>query len=69
MLQLLQLDVSKVNRVLHIRCAWEATGGTDDVWDSMGDIRGDAGPLLVCFLISPTHYALIYSLYAAASGG
>jgi hypothetical protein len=66
---MLQLDVSKVNQVLHMRCAWEAAGGTDDVWGNMGDIRGDAGPLLVCFLISPTHYALIYSFCAVASGG
>ena len=28
MLQVLHLDVSKVNRVLHTGCAWEAGGGT-----------------------------------------
>jgi hypothetical protein len=31
MLQLLYLDVSKVDRVLHMRCMWEAAGGAGDV--------------------------------------
>ena len=42
MLQLLHMDVSKVDRLLHIRCAWEAIG--------------DAGPLLGHSLASPTHW-------------
>ena len=47
MLQLLHLDISKVDRVLHNGCAWKAAGG-------VGDIQSDAGPLLVRFLTSPT---------------
>ena len=47
MLQLLHLDVSKLDRVLHMEYAWEAAGGTDDVQGSVGDVQGDAGPLLV----------------------
>ena len=31
MLQLLHLDVSKVNRTLHVGCAWEAVAGVGDV--------------------------------------
>jgi hypothetical protein len=33
MLQLLHLDVSKVDRVLHMGCTWEAV-------DSVGDVQG-----------------------------
>jgi hypothetical protein len=47
MLQLLHLDVSKVERVLHMGCMWEAASGADDV-------RGGAGPLLVRSLVSPS---------------
>jgi hypothetical protein len=47
MLQLLHLDVSKVDRVLHMRIMWEAAGGA-------GDVRGGASPRLVCSLVSPT---------------
>ena len=61
MLQLLHLDVSKVDRVLHTRCAWKAVGGADDVRDGVGDVRGsignaqvNVGPLLVHSLVSPT---------------
>jgi hypothetical protein len=39
MLQLLYLNVSKVDQVLHMGCAWEVVGGTDDVWGGMGDVR------------------------------
>jgi hypothetical protein len=39
MLQLLYLDVLKVDQVLHIGCAWEAADDASDVW-------GDTGPLL-----------------------
>ena len=31
MLQLLHLNISKINRVLHAGCAWEAIGGVGDV--------------------------------------
>ena len=48
MLQLLHLDVLKVDRVLHNGCAWKAAGG-------VGDIQSDAGPLLVRSLVSPMH--------------
>jgi hypothetical protein len=40
MLQLLHLHVSKVDQVLHMRCAWEVAGG--------------AGPLLGRSLATPT---------------
>jgi len=60
MLQLLYLDVSKVDRVLHMEYAWETASGMDDV-------RDDAGPLLVRFLVSPMRYGLVCSLCAAAS--
>ena len=38
LLQLLYLDVSKVDRVFHMGCAWDAADGTDDVWGGMGDV-------------------------------
>ena len=56
MLQLLHLDVSKVDRVLHMRCVWEAADGADDVWGGMGgmgDVQGGTGPLLVRFSREP----------------
>jgi hypothetical protein len=49
MLQLLHLDVLKVDRVLHMGCMSEAAGCADD-------FRSGTGPLLVCFLVSPTSY-------------
>jgi hypothetical protein len=36
MLQMLHLNVLKVDRVLHMKCAWEAAS-------SASDIQGDAG--------------------------
>jgi hypothetical protein len=39
MLQLLHLDVSKIDRVLHMGCAWKAVGGVDDVRGGVGDVR------------------------------
>jgi hypothetical protein len=60
MLQLLHLDVSKVDRVLHMGCTWEAAGGADDV-------RGSAGPLLVRSLTNLTRYTLVCSLCLVAS--
>ena len=62
MLQLLHLDVSKIDRVLHMGCAWEATDGADDVRGDVGDVRGDVDPLLVRSFASPTCYALVCSL-------
>ena len=47
MLQLLYLDVSKVDRVLHMGCVRKAADGADDV-------RDDTGPLLVRSLASST---------------
>ena len=61
MIQLLYLDVSKVDRVLYMGCTWKVAGGADDV-------RGSAGPLLLRSLASPTRYTLVCSLCAAASG-
>ena len=46
MLQLLHLYVLKVDRMLHMGCAWEAAGGASDVPDGMGDVQDGAGPLL-----------------------
>ena len=37
----------KVDRVLHMGCAWEAAGGVGDVQGSMGDVRSGTGTLLV----------------------
>jgi hypothetical protein len=37
MLRLLHLNVLKVDRVLHMGCAWEAAGGADDVCGGVGD--------------------------------
>jgi hypothetical protein len=42
MLQLLYLDVSKVDLVLQMGCTWEATGGADDIRGSVGDVQGGA---------------------------
>jgi hypothetical protein len=53
--------------VLHMRCAWEATGGARDIRGGVGDVRGDTGPLRVHSLVSPTHYALAHSLYGHRS--
>jgi hypothetical protein len=47
MLQLLHLDVSKVDRVLYMRCAWKAAGGANDV-------RGGVANLM--------RYVLVHSL-------
>jgi hypothetical protein len=52
MLQLLHLDILKVDRLLHMGCACEAAGGADDVLGGVGDVLGGAGPLLVRFLTS-----------------
>ena len=43
MLQLLHLDVTKVERVLHMGYAWEAAGGAGDVLGGVGDVQG-SGP-------------------------
>ena len=42
MLQLLYLDVLKIDRVWHMRYAWEAAGGVDDIrvaWPTTGAVR------------------------------
>jgi NAD(P)H-hydrate repair Nnr-like enzyme with NAD(P)H-hydrate dehydratase domain len=43
---LLRLNVLKVDRTLHMGCAWKAVGGT-------GDVQGDAGTLLARSLARP----------------
>jgi hypothetical protein len=48
MLQLLHLDVSKVDWVLHMGCAWE-------VADDADKYLGRRGTTTVCFLASSTH--------------
>jgi len=47
MLQLLHLDISKVDRTLHMGCVSEAAGGAHDP-------QGGTDPLLVRSLVSPT---------------
>jgi len=47
MLQLLHLNVLKIDRVLHMGCAWKVAGGA-------GDVRGGTGPLLGRSLASAT---------------
>jgi hypothetical protein len=44
MLQVLHLDVSKVDRVLHIGYAWEARGGARGPRTQSGS-AGDVGPV------------------------
>jgi hypothetical protein len=58
MLQLLHLNILKVDLVLHIGCTWEAAGGTDDARGGMSDVRSSAGPLLVRLLASPSRQTL-----------
>jgi hypothetical protein len=54
MLQLLHLNVLKVDRVLHMGCAWKAASGMDNIWGGMGGVRSGVGPLLVRSLVSLT---------------
>ena len=42
MLQLLHLDVLKVDRVLHMGCVWKAVGSADDVRGGVSDVQGGA---------------------------
>jgi len=63
MFQMLHLEVSIIDRMLHIGCAREAAGGADDVWVYVGGVWG-----LVHSLASPTRYTLICSLCMDASG-
>jgi hypothetical protein len=44
MLQLLHLDVSKVDRVLNMKYVWEAAGGADNFRGGVSDVHGHAGP-------------------------
>jgi hypothetical protein len=46
MLQLLHLDVSKIEYMLHMGYVWEAAGGASDVRGGEGDVRDDGGPLV-----------------------
>jgi hypothetical protein len=68
MLQLLHVDVSNVDRVLHMGCAWEAESDVDDVRGGMDDVRGGTRQLLVCSFASSTRWALIRSLCEQRSG-
>jgi hypothetical protein len=38
--QLLHLDVSNVDQVLYMGCAWKVAGGVGDVRDGMGPLLG-----------------------------
>jgi hypothetical protein len=38
MLQLLHLNISKVDQVLHMVCAWEVAGSADDIRSDLGDV-------------------------------
>jgi hypothetical protein len=73
MLQLLHLNVLKVDRMLHMGCAWEAADGTDDGWGNVGDVWSgaddvpdSASSLLVHSLASPTCQTLARSVCGAA---
>jgi hypothetical protein len=63
-LQLLHLDVLKIDRVLHMGYTWEAAGGTDDVRGGMGRA---ARAHYLCALSLARRYTLVCSLCAAAS--
>jgi hypothetical protein len=54
MLQLLHLEISKVDRLLHMGCAWKVTDGAGDIRGGVGDVRSGMGPLLVRSLASRT---------------
>ena len=57
------MDVSKVDRVLHMRCMWDVADGAGDVRGVVGDIRSGAGPLMVRSLVSLMRYTLAHSMY------
>jgi hypothetical protein len=40
--------------MLHIKYAWEAVDGANDIRDGVGDVRGGESLLLVRSLASPT---------------
>jgi hypothetical protein len=73
MLQLLHLNVLKVDRMLHVGCTWEAANGADDGWGNVGDVWSGAddvqdsvSSLLVRSLASPTCQTLACSVCGAA---
>ena len=68
MLQLLHLDVSKIDRMLYMEYVWEAAGGADNILGGVGDVRNGVGPLLVRSLASPMRYVLVWFLCTTASG-
>jgi hypothetical protein len=55
MLQLVYLDVSKIDWVLRMGCAWKAVGGAGDVW-------GGTGSLLWRLLVSLTRCGHVRTL-------
>jgi hypothetical protein len=63
--QLLHLNVSKIDRMMHIECAYKVASNVNDV--SVGDVRDNTGPLLWRSLANPMRYSLICSLRAAGS--
>jgi hypothetical protein len=58
MLQLLHLDVSKVDRFaahgMRVGSGWQRRGDVVDVQSGTGDVRGGVGRLLVRSLANPT---------------
>jgi hypothetical protein len=62
MLQLLHVNVSNVDQVLHMGRVWEAASDVDDVRGGMDDVRGGTRQLLVRSFASSTRWALIRSL-------
>ena len=64
MLQLLHLDVSKVDQVLCMGCVWEAAGSVDDVRDSVGDVQGGADH----YLYAPSQSRRARSSFASCAG-
>jgi hypothetical protein len=53
MLQILYLNVSKIDQVLHMECACKADDGTGNVRGGVGYVRGDVGLLLGRVRTSP----------------
>jgi hypothetical protein len=53
MLQLLHLDVLKVDQVLHIGCTWKAASSAGNVLSGVSDVWGGVGPLVMHWLASP----------------
>jgi hypothetical protein len=68
MLQQFYLNVSKVDRVLHIGCAWKAANSMGDVRGGMGDVWGWRGPAAATLALEPNTLGCSLACCAAPSG-